>query len=519
MSKERLWNFHVSCRRLRLILLVIAATIAGYAVCSVLFSSANSVTRIPVPITRLQPRPHTRWRLYGGVSGGVSALGIKLSQKSANEVKRTAVLLSTADANKSTRNVQDLVQGLHSLQLTCRDHGDRSGRSGDTYAKLLQVLAIYTKFHAKEKEMTGGRRLIWVCDAWRPCGGLGDRVKGITYALILAMISRRVLILDWREQEFGEQEYLLPNIIDWRLKEEERKWLHGEDTLEMEGDFGAANFENVADRLPRPATAFVHIFSTLEGIGVDIPYEELQANLELIEGATQWIILESNMEPSTLTSDLKTASQVWIKQGMEALNLNRLSPYVIDQVVGVVFRYLFRFSDDLIGEVKDARHVLGLESGPYTGVHLRTGFMGSLQNESVEHPKLYKFQSQWDITLSCAFSHATKQYGGSSLLFLATDSILVKKSVVHSERYRSRFRTLNNSVVHLDRLEKMPHEASEFEKEGVLSVWVELILLAEADSLVIGESGFAFLAESLCFNTMTIDGLTCRPQERNRRPF
>ena len=80
------------------------------------------------------------------------------------------------------------------------------------------------------------------------------------------------------------------------------------------------------------------------------------------------------------------------------------------------------------------------------------------------------------------------------------------------QRFKGRFRTLDNSLVHLDRLEKYPHDIEEFEREGVLSTWIDLILLAESHSLVHEGSGYAFLAQSLCFipKAYVVNGLECK---------
>ena len=257
----------------------------------------------------------------------------------------------------------------------------------------------------------------------------------------------------------------------------------------------------------------LHIFSVLGGIGLDISVDYLQRSLEFIKGKWQWIQLASNMEPSSLLSNTKTASSKRIKQGMAALGLAKLPPDDVDGLVGLVFRYLFKFSGQLLAELGAARQVLGLDNQQYVGVHIRTGFAGSVQQESVKHPKLFRGAWQWDKTLSCAHRHATELLGSSALLFLATDSNLVKNKTLDTQRYRGRFRSLNNSVVHLDRLKKIPHNVKEFETEGIMTAWIDLVLLAESYSLVRGESGFPFLAQSLCFipRTKVINGLGCHP--------
>ena len=489
--------------RLHLVLLLLVAALSGYGLTNLYFSHLQ-------PAQYQSQAAGSRWRRFGAPFTG-DGLALRERLGLGRRSDSAGSLLSSASGDG---NVKQLMDGLHALRISCHLHPPNQRRAlGEKYAKFLEVLAIYTAFHAHERRREGARRLVWICDAHRACGGLADRIKGVTYALLLAVLSRRVLLLDWRDRQFGEQTYLEPHLLNWNLTQEERKRAYPRQEYESyyeqehnpEGDL-------VGKSPPGDSVAFVHIFSTLGGIGVDLTPESLKTNLEAIEGRSTWVILESNMEPCSLVNKTQTASQQWIEQGVAALGLDKLSPYDIDSLVGVVFRYLFQFSAEILREVSAAREVLGLRDAAYVGVHVRTGFAGSVQQESVKHPKLYRSALQWESTLSCAYRHAVEQLGDRALLFLATDSSLVKNRTLDVRRYGGRLRCLDNPVVHLDRLEGSPHQAGEFEREGVLSAWVELVLLAESQSIVMGESGFAFLAHSLCF-TQTVDGLTCKPLE------
>ena len=61
---------------------------------------------------------------------------------------------------------------------------------------------------------------MWFCHDGQ-CGGLADRLSGLTYTLLLAVMSQRVLLFDWRDSRISQNTYLEPNAIDWRLTEEE----------------------------------------------------------------------------------------------------------------------------------------------------------------------------------------------------------------------------------------------------------------------------------------------------------
>lgn len=475
--------------RLFMLLILVAAGFVAYPLYKLSFGS--------LPI---EPQSAYRWRLFGeefleeGYQQDTRKLGVEPEDQ---------VSLLTNIFRPENEAVNDLVRHLGSLQLSCYNRQE-NGALGEKYAKFLEVLAIYTKFHREQRNSKSTKRLVWVCDAYQACGGLADRVKGATYALILAMLSQRALYLNWRDSSFGEQTFLQPSVIDWTLTDKQKVYMYAySDEMEME--------ESPQDN---SKVKQVHIFSILGGIGVDLPMEDLKMSLDAIGGETQWLLLETNMEPSSLLNNTKTASLEWIKQGMDALGLAKLSPEDVDSLVGLVFRYLFKFTEQLLVELGTARKALGLDNQPYVGVHVRTGFAGSIKQESVDHPKLFRSMWQWDKTLSCAHKYTTKELGSSSFLFLATDSYLVKMKTL-DDRYRHQFRSLDNTVVHLDKIDKFPHDAEDFETEGVLNTWIDLILLAESYSIIHGRSGFSFLAQSLCFipRTRVIDGLQCTPLE------
>ena len=100
----------------------------------------------------------------------------------------------------------------------------------------------------------------------------------------------------------------------------------------------------------------------------------------------RWVAVSTNIQPITLA---KTVGYEWINNGMASLSLNKCSVHDLNiNLIGLAFRYLFKFSSYLLQEVEAARRVHGLEHMEYVGLHVRTGFEGSEQHEKY-HPKLY----------------------------------------------------------------------------------------------------------------------------------
>ena len=400
------------------------------------------------------------------------------------------------------QDVMQLQRKLQSQQLSC--FPSKEGLFHKKYGKFLQSLSEYTAFHERASDQEGVRTLIWMCDVFDHCGGLADRLKGVTYALLLAMLSHRQLLLSWGSAVYGEQMYLRPNIINWKLPHEKYEELAIYEVFDYGNDGDDWLYDTVTDANPQQAY-FTHLFSVLGGLGIDRSLQHVNSSLLLIAGPSANMMLATNLEPSALGNWTKTARQQWIIDGLERVGLGGLSPLELDGIVGIVFRYLFQFTEELLAEVADARNVLDL-GGKYVAVHVRTGFAGELHEEIVDHPKLVRKLEDWERVLQCGVEAADRYLGKNSHIFLATDSFIVKHLAL--TKYGERYRTLDNTLLHLDRMEKHPHYPYPNETEGTLSTWVDFLLLAESYVQVRTDSGYAFVAGELC-SSRAVDGLHC----------
>ena len=99
---------------------------------------------------------------------------------------------------------------LSALPLDC--HPGPEVIFKEIHSGFLWTLAEYDADHGQMRNTPSSRTLIWQC-GWS-CAGLGDRIRGITYSLLLAIFSRRRLIIFL--DGIHEGKYLRPNLIDWR---------------------------------------------------------------------------------------------------------------------------------------------------------------------------------------------------------------------------------------------------------------------------------------------------------------
>ena len=416
------------------------------------------------------------WRLYGA-----SPVSLNNGNFSSNRPGRKWLFPSTLGDS----DVQSLVKGLNNLPVSCQDHHQsKQPTLEQKYGQFLTALASYTKFHKQERTKDTARLLIWTCDPKDMCGGLGDRLRGVTYVLILAMASQRVLLLDWSDSSFSKVTYMRPNMINWQLTQEEQKLVSLKNDSVKQFNLGRRGKRDLSSLLMK---------------------------LKLIEGGEwKWIVVKCNNLPKSLVYGETAVSLDWLKGNMTKFGLDKLSVMDLESLVGIAFRYLFKFSAEIQKQVQAARKVLALPN--YIALHVRTGFVGT-SIKDYHHPKLYSRTWQWDKMLHCAYQYATQQLGRNAVIYLATDSPLVKDRALAKYGVQ-RVRCLNNTLMHVNFPDKSSSLSKEdFDRQGLMSMWVELILLAEAHSLVMGRSGFAHLAKSLCLapKERVIDGLICKP--------
>ena len=225
--------------------------------------------------------------------------------------------------------------------------------------------------------------------------------------------------------------------------------------------------------------------------------------LEVINSNRTNVIIETSHTPSGLMNPSDSGNQKWIADAVKWSGLSGLTSNDFDAVMGIAVRYLFKFDNEVFEALQTARSTLGL-TGPYTALHVRTGFTGTASGELARFLNKFKMPQsplEWPPIFHCAISVTDRAMGKSSPIYLATDSSRVKEMAIRM--YPQRFRTLSNAVVHVD---KLPHwkkagdllELNTKEKEGLLVVWIELFLLAQANTLMRGLSGFSRLAGFLC---------------------
>lgn len=410
-----------------------------------------------------------------------------------------------------------------SWPLNC--HPGEEGLFPEKYERFARALQDYADFHQRTSPIFGmnktdpARILVWQCSVLDYCGGLADRMKGVTYALLLSMFSRRRLIVNW------DDTYVEPNLIDWtddvvyRFLKSVDKYEVGNSTSTQKSisnsnqrlsdqnfvdddsvvaDYARGEIYDKLGRLSEYPYQF-RMFSIIGGTGIDNSESDIIYTLSTIGGPSKYVLLSTNLEPCTVKDSYKNGNQEWIKDGLKWVGLDHFSMTEIDNILGITMRYLFRLKSSLLEEVAAAGRTLALSRQLYTSLHIRTGFAGSSRlHESIKLPKFVRSKESWEAMLMCAVEKANSFLGPTSPILLATDSRIVKHMAV--SKYGGRFRTLDNSLLHVDKMDKIPHVLQGNELEGVIFTWVDMFLLAESHVQVGGTSGYIWAASLFCYS-------------------
>ena len=378
----------------------------------------------------------------------------------------------------STGIDKDIREGIENKSIPFQCYPGEYGFFPPKYQKFINLLAEYTR---NESKMSNKRVLAWHCRSYG-CGGIGDHLRGVLSTFALALFSKRRFVMYWGAP--SENLYLRPNMINW------------DDKQAIDKIRQSKKNDNNVKKLYVNSVPFFFKRKTW------------QSYLSIIQGDTPIVALATNIAVHSLLSSYTTTGQKWIKEGLHQAGLANLSTRDLINLLGIVFRYLFVLDPSLINEVKSAMTLLGIDGIPYVGLHIRTGFDGSHTVKDDSNIKCIKDRNKWMKALQCAVDRANKYTGNNSYIFLATDSPLVRDLAV--SKFGLRFRSLDIRGFHIGKM-KQPHVITNEEDKGIVSMLVDVILLARSYILVHWSSGYAHMAAVMCGipQKRDIDSFTC----------
>ncbi|GAA5964927.1 hypothetical protein JCM21900_000022 [Sporobolomyces salmonicolor] len=327
-------------------------------------------------------------------------------------------------------------------------------------------LTDYEKMHA---EMLSGARdpkfISYHCERGMNCGGLGDRLLGMTSAFFFGLVTQRAFLGEWQSPIPLEVVFDSPH-VNWSYSSftsqthpvlgqqplvdasAELDIIHF-DRLSVDATFGTSSWNPKRGRIPTPGfekrdlayqSPWIKFFTNRGMIYRSFAYKHLQKSIGRL-----------GLQPTT--------------------------------AFACISQYLFRPKPPALNLIADYTSVLALPSVFSVGIHVRTGDQ-SMKDPEYDKVNTVKRHSQF---FRCARelgeTYATKDQ--RIIYYLVTDSANLKQDAQQ---------VLGDKLVTTDMLPQHVHQKSGH-ADGVFSAVVEDWILAKTDMLVATQdSGFGKLA-------------------------
>ena len=197
----------------------------------------------------------------------------------------------------------------------------------------------YADFHASVlsgKQKQRWKYLIYDCtnnDPKYECGGYGNRIHGITVLLILAMLTKRVFLIQMTNP-VDINTYQLPNTIQWNYTLPEEYKSRDVDLFNTENFY--ANYKPLEAAL----------------LGDD-EYDAIKVRINF-----------------GLFYYLARMNDVMIDNMVSRFNLK--TQYDVVMLYGCAFNYLFKYQPRVIQAIDSLQIELGLETGKFVALHVRS---------------------------------------------------------------------------------------------------------------------------------------------------
>ena len=386
------------------------------------------------------------------------------------------------------RRTQNFRQGL-------LEECKRLARNLTVFKTFLEKTAAYVSWHnnlteAATRSVSTRRSVTWKClkDVVM-CGGYGDQVRGMAYTFFLAILTERVLYIQWPSLHTAKSEHdtsasspeeamFVPNAINWSLP---------------------SLLSNV------PTAQFVDWDAHHEASGV----------CEALYGPTQHITYSTaHWHPTCF-------DETFMKNNSTSLALKgfiKLSLDVLEHAITIIAHLLFRYSRGVSERKNELKRELGI--GPdtrYVAVHIRAGIFPSGLSETVyAHTATV---DAWEKAIECAINRS-KALDVTGALILVSDSMPCKQWV--SKNYGNRVLTSSVSPIHIAVDTNSWNDQTTMEEktkryQSVLATTAELALLSDAAVVAMSQSGFSWVGIGL--GGLSTNDIICCYQSCSKQIF
>ena len=371
----------------------------------------------------------------------------------------------------------------YSRANTTRKFSGVCDKDNSEYCKALhEILVSYQQYHAIQRERLvagkASKRLTWYCIS--DCAGIGDRMKGMYLAFLLALVTNRTFFI-YQSVEIQSTMLLEPNEIDWKP---------------IEGCTVLANHQTL-DNYGRPSMMQSMLFGTRNDLIADLNRLNNSDSIFLSGKKRFFNFIHSIISDSTLVQN-----PVLHKLLLHVLQLK--NGIRLHYMLSTVHQFLFHTLPQVEHLTKLTLKELNLEPQKYVAVQIRTGFKNSFLGEIMisktffEGVRFARTEQSWRQMIECAIKISDQKFGKNSTLLIAADDQEPKDWA--AAEYMSRVTMLNIKPVHVDLTTTKflgMFTSSESSQDAYLNTWTELSVISQSAAIVSIHSGFTEVASHM----------------------
>jgi len=303
----------------------------------------------------------------------------------------------------------------------------------------------YTEFHKsvlskKEKQ----RYLIYDC-MHGTCGGFGNRISGLAVLLAYAMLTKRALLVKMTVP-VDINSYLLPNAIQWNHT--------------VPAGLSTTNINLINSR------NFVPYFETFEAAVLSNEYDVVNVQLNF---GIFYFIPKMNVD---------------LLHNMISL-LKLRTHYDLVLLYGCTFNYLFKYQPKTIQVIEALQSGLGLETGKFVALHVRSHIGESY------HPIHLKFEKLFECAAIAAKTMSEKLNIPKVPIFLAADHrVVIDYAMQH---YNDSIVLSKAPLFHIDVTKYQGDSANNLYNDGMIGLFADIETCSRAGIFI--RSAFSTMSE------------------------
>ena len=399
------------------------------------------------------------------------------------------VLLSTHLLLKLSKEIlffENRISGIYFKHESSISHTSTHSGSPSMHRHELSDLPIslsnYAKLHHEKRaclvsqdcDSSSFKMLVWKCP--KKCYGLGDRIRGIEFAFLFAIVTNRLFFIEWPADPFPLNATLIPNLINWQLppsvsstKWGKLDWYHCV-TGHPCNRKHSIPFDEL---LPDPSLNKSFNLSRDDITNVLEGYDSLVISTRALP-----ISIHKLLRNDYIRTRFKDLAHVENKMNFGIHNT---------QIQRFLLSSLFLPSKDVETRIEKIFTSEHLQTG-YVSIHVRTGleFGEGQKNRFREFNRLLPIAV--DNMFRCALSYRESEHQS---VYIAADSIEVKQMFRLAARMKNvPIHTTSRNVFHIERKRK----ADDTLWEDYLNVFVDFFALARSDAMITNGSGFSLMA-------------------------